>query len=216
MPRYKNTFSRWAAAYDEQVSRASVTGDWMFGGYDRVLDTIVAYCELEKNRYSTVLDIGTGTGNLAARFLERGLKIVGIDPSADMLRIGAAKYPAIKVMTGDFLKYPRSLEPADLIVSAYAFHHLTAREKTKAVPRVKKHLKPGGRIVLADFMFKNAAERECTAQTIRETNGGDILAGFKGEYPALYDDLVPLFEKEGFKVDGEQLTVSVWILRVRL
>jgi len=216
VPKHKKTFNRWASTYDEQVSRASATADWMFGRYDRVLDTVVAYCELEKNHYTSVLDIGTGTGNLAVRFLERGLQVVGIDPSPDMWKISAAKYPAIKVMTGDFLKYPRALKPADLIVSTYAFHHLTEKEKTKAIPRMKKLLKPGGRIVLADFMFKNAVERERIARSIRETTGTDIIGEFRNEYPALYDDLVLLFERESFKVDGEQLTVSVWIIRACL
>jgi putative AdoMet-dependent methyltransferase len=155
----------------------------MFGGYGRVMDTVVDYCELDKNDYHTILDIGCGTGNLAAGFLERGMQVVGVDPSPDMRRICSNKYPEMKVMTGDFLKYPRSLSPVDVIVSTYAFHHLTAKEKAKSVPLMKKHLKPGGRIVLADFMFKNAFERENTAKTIRESTGDDMLAAFKGEYP---------------------------------
>jgi putative AdoMet-dependent methyltransferase len=216
MPKYKKTFSRWSSTYDEEASNASSTEDWMFGGYARVLDTVVAYCELDKNHYSSVLDIGVGTGNLAARFLERGMQVIGIDPSPDMRNICVQKFPDIKVMTGDFLKYPRALKPVDLIVSAYAFHHLTEKEKAKFVPLMKKLLKPGGRIVIADFMFKNAIERERTTKSILEKSGDDILAAFEGEFPALFDDLVPLFEREGFKVDGEQLTVSVWIIRACL
>jgi putative AdoMet-dependent methyltransferase len=216
MPKFKKTFNQWSVTYDEEVSKASTTNQWMFGGYDRVLDTVVAHCELGKNSYNAILDIGIGTGNLAARFLGRGMQVVGIDPSPDMRNICAQKLPAIKVMAGDFLKYPRALKPVGLIVSAYAFHHLTEKEKARAVPKMKKLLKPGGRIVLADFMFKNAIERECTARSIHETTGDDILAAFEDEYPALFDDLVPLFENAGFKVDGKQLTVSVWILRARL
>jgi putative AdoMet-dependent methyltransferase len=216
MPKYKKTFSRWASTYDEEVSKASSTADWMFGGYDRVLDTVVVRCEPGKNNYASVLDIGVGTGNLAARFSRRGMQVVGIDPSPEMREICAQKFPAVKVMAGDFLKYPRALSPSDLVVSAYAFHHLTEKEKAKSVPRLKKLLKPHGRLVLADFMFKNALERERTAQSIKATSGDDVLTAFEGEYPALFNGLVPLFEREGFKVDGEQLTVSVWILRASL
>jgi putative AdoMet-dependent methyltransferase len=216
VPKFKKAFNLWAPAYDEEVTKASSTGQWMFGGYDRVLDTVVDYCELDKNDYHTVLDIGCGTGNLAARFLNRGLEVTGVDPSPDMRRICAGKYPGMKVMPGDFLKYPRSLSPVDLIVSTYAFHHLTEKEKAKSVPLMKKRLKPGGRLVIADFMFKNALEREQTARTIRETTGDDMPAAFEGEYPALYDGLLPLFQREGFMVDGQQLTLSVWILRASL
>ena len=199
MTRYKKTFNRWSSTYDEEVSKASSTADWMFGGYDRVLDRVVAYCDLDKTDCASVLDIGIGTGNLGSRFSRRGMQVFGIDPSPDMRNICAQKNPAVKVMPGDFLKYPRALNPVDLIISAYAFHHLTEKEKAKAIPRMKKLLKPGGRIVMADFMFKNSMEKERTARIIHETTGDDILTEFKAEYPGLYEDIVPLFEWEGFK-----------------
>ena len=210
------TFNKWASTYDSDVARASPTGHWMFGGYDRVLDKVVEYCGLEDNGYAAVLDIGIGTGNLAARFLSRGLRVMGIDPSVKMRKICRKKYPDIKVMAGDFLKYPRALPGFDLIVSAYTFHHLTAAEKARAVPLMKKLLKPGGRIVIADFMFRNTTEIGRTSQFILEKHNADMLAAFKDEYPGLYDDLVPVFANEGFKVDGEQFTVSVWIIRACL
>jgi putative AdoMet-dependent methyltransferase len=209
-------FNKWASIYDEQVSKVSLTDHWMFGGYDRVLDMVVEYYQLEENSDTSVLDIGIGTGNLAARFLSSGMRVTGIDPSAEMRKICGKKFPGIKVMTGDFLKYPRSLPKVDLIVSAYAFHHLTAAEKARAVPMMKKLLNPKGRIVIADFMFQNSATIGSTNQFIREKSGGDMVATFKDEYPGLYDDLTLVFEKEGFRVDGEQLTVSVWILRACL
>ncbi len=131
MPQDKFGFKQWAPHYDAQVAKASPTDEWMFGGYDRVLDKVVEYCRLEENSYSSVLDIGIGTGNLALAFYPHGIQVTGIDPSADMLKICRKKFPAIKVMKGDFLHYPRALEKLDLIVSAYAFHHLTRRKKLK-------------------------------------------------------------------------------------
>jgi putative AdoMet-dependent methyltransferase len=214
--KYDNVFNKWASVYDEQVSQASPTDDWMFGGYDRVLDKVVAYCGLVENSNTSILDIGSGTGNLAARFVEHGMQVIGIDPSAEMRKICRRKYPNIELMTGDFLKYPRALPKADLIVSAYAFHHLTAAEKAQAVPMMKRLLKPKGRIVIADFMFQNAASIDHTNQSIREKSGADMLAAFEDEYPGLYDDLSLILEKEGLRVDGEQLTVSVWIIRACL
>ncbi len=209
-------FNKWALTYDEQVYKASPTDEWMFGGYDRVLDKVVEYCRLDENNYTSVLDIGIGTGNLAARFLSRGMDVIGIEPSPEMRKICRKKYPGIKVFDGHFLKYPPSLQPFDLIVSAYAFHHLTAAEKTQAVPLMKKLLKPKGRIVIADFMFQNAAAISPTNQAILKKHNADMVATFKDEYPGLYGDLIAVFKKEGFKVDDEQLTVSVWILRACL
>jgi putative AdoMet-dependent methyltransferase len=216
MPRFKFTFNKWAATYDAEVSKASPTDEWMFGGYDRVLDRVVEYSETEKYDYTSILDIGTGTGNLAARFLKPGRRVYGTDPSRKMRQACSRKYPGIKVIAGDFLKYPRSLPPMDLIVSAYAFHHLTEAEKTRAVVLLKKHLKPGGLVIITDFMYRNTASVDVTAKAIREKWGGDITAAFKSEYPGYYDNLAAAFQKQGFRTDGEQLTVSVWIIRARL
>ncbi len=216
MPKDKFGFRKWAPTYDEQVAKASPTNEWMFGGYDHVLDKVVEYCQLGANDYSSVLDIGTGTGNLGARFLPHGLKVTGIDPSPDMLKICRKKFPAIKVMTGGFLKYPRALKKVDLIVSAYAFHHLTPEEKAKSVPLMKNLLNLKGRIVIADFMYQNTAAIETTNRIIREKYGGNMAQTFIDEFAGVYDDLTLAFKKEDFRVDGEQLTVSVWIIRACL
>jgi hypothetical protein len=69
---------------------------------------------------------------------------------------------------------------------------------------------------MADFIYRNAIEMERAARSIFETSGEDAIAAFKGEYPGLLDGLSPAFEKEGFSVDSEQLTVSVWIIRACL
>ncbi|MFA5309291.1 MAG: class I SAM-dependent methyltransferase [Dehalococcoidales bacterium] len=209
-------FAQWAPSYDDSVSRADLSGDWIFKDYGRVLDTVVAYCGLDENSYSSLLDIGCGTGSLAARFLSRGLQVTGIDPVAEMRRICRRQYPAVRVMAGDFLKIPPSLPRFDLIVSTYALHHLTAPEKAAAVPLLKKHLKPGGRVVIADLMFQNAAAENRIKQALREAGRADILADFAEEFPALYEELGILFQGEGFCFDGARLTDSVWLLRASL
>jgi putative AdoMet-dependent methyltransferase len=209
-------FNEWAQSYDEDVIKSARAGDWIFGDYARVLDKVVEYCQLEENSYFSVLDIGIGTGNLAARFLMRGMQVIGIDPSVKMRKICRRKYPGIRVLAGDFLKIPRSLPDVDLIVSAYAFHHLTAAEKAKAVPAMKKLLKPKGRIVIADLMFRNSVEEGRIKRTLRETGRTDVLEEFEDEYPALFEELALIFKTEGFFFDGERLTESVWILRATL
>jgi putative AdoMet-dependent methyltransferase len=209
-------FNQWASSYDEDIIEAARSGDWMFGDYNRVLDKVVEYAELDGNSYTTVLDIGIGTGNLAVRFITRGMQVVGIDPSVEMRKICHRKYPDIKVMAGDFLKIPRSLQQFDVILSAYAFHHLTASEKAKAIPVMKRHLKPGGRIIIADLMFQNAIEESRIKRDLREAGRDDILERLADEYPGDYEALAQLFQKEGFSVDGERLTESVWIIRACL
>ncbi|MHB8104809.1 MAG: class I SAM-dependent methyltransferase [Dehalococcoidales bacterium] len=209
-------FNKWASSYDEDIIKADRANDWIFSGYESVLNKVVEYCGLEDKNYSSVLDIGIGTGNLAKRFLPRGMRVIGIEPSAEMRKICRHKYPDIKVMAGDFLKTPRSLPNVDVIVSAYAFHHLTKAEKAKAIPVMKQLLKPKGRIVIADLMFQNAAEEKRIKQGLLKSDRADILEEFADEYPALFEELKLIFEAEGFSFKGERLTKSVWILRACL
>jgi len=209
-------FNQWAQSYDEDILNAARADHWIFRDYDRVLDKVVEYCQLEGNNYSSVLDIGVGTGNLAFRFLSRGMQVIGIDPSEEMRKICHHKYPDIKVVNGDFLKIPPSLPRVDLIVSAYAFHHLTAAEKEDSVLMMERFLKPKGRIVIADLMFRNAAEERRIKQSLCEAGRTDILEEFEDEYPGLFEELTLIFRSEGFSFRGERLTESVWIIRALL
>ena len=55
------------------------------------------------------------------------------------------------------------LPPAsvDLVVSSYALHHLSHRDKRVLVARAAQWLRPGGRLVIADMMFgRGASQRD--------------------------------------------------------
>jgi len=201
-----------AITHDDDVLDTARSASWIYQDYNRVLDKIVEYCDLEDNDYTTVIDIGIGTGNLAARFLTREMHVFGLDTSLEMRDICGQKYPEISVEEGDFLRIPLYLPPVDLIVSAYTFHHLTAAKKIDAILEMKRVLKPKGRIVIADLMFWNAAEERRIRQTLLETGRTEILAELEDKYPGLFEELTVAFNGEDFDFQGERLTESVWIL----
>jgi putative AdoMet-dependent methyltransferase len=205
-------FNEWAKSYDEDILNAARADNWIFRDYDRVLDKVVEYCHLAENKYTSVLDIGVGTGNLAARFVAPAMQVFGIDPSEEMRDICQQKHPEITVIDGDFLKIPLNIPHVDLIVSAYAFHHLTAVQKWEAVPLMKRFLNPKGRIVIADLMFRNAAEESRIKLALYKAGRTDILQEFEDEYPGLFEELTLIFTGEGFSFQGERLTESIWIL----
>ena len=209
-------FDNWAETYDKDIFDTSRPDQFTFREYHRVLDKVVEYADLESNSYSRVLDIGIGTGNLACLFLPYGLEITGIDPSPEMMKVCRCKYPEIPVMPGDFLNIPIPPQSIDLIVSTYAFHHLTAEEKAEAVQVMKRVLRPGGRVVIADLMFRNAAERSIIENEYLNAGRNDIVEEYENEYPGYFEDLVRVFDGAGFTTDGERLTESVWIIRALL
>jgi ubiquinone/menaquinone biosynthesis C-methylase UbiE len=205
-------FDAWAETYDNDVYDSSRPDQFTFRDYDRVLDRILALADLPHHSCSHLLDIGIGTGNLARRFLSTGITITGIDPSVRMREICRQKFPGITLMPGHFLDIPLPPESTDLIISSYAFHHLTAPEKTGAVGVMKSVLKPGGRIIIADLMFRNETERQRIERTYLEAGRPDVPAEYAGEYPGYYDDLAAALTSAGFTVRGEQQTEAVWII----
>jgi len=188
----------------------------MFGDYDRILDRVVECCDLARTRCSTVLDIGVGTGNLAARFLEKGLHVIGIDPSEEMRGICRQKHPEITVLAGSFLEIPIGDESVDVVASTYAFHHLTLAEKGIATPTMKRVLKPGGRVIIADLMFRDASEKERIIEGLHQVGCHDTADEIDDEYPALVDGLGNQFRHAGFDFLAEQLTPSVWVCSASL
>ena len=204
-------FDEWAKSYDKDVSEGTHQEDWVFEDYDRILDKVVEYCELSANHYLTVLDIGIGTGNLAAQFLGKGLHVIGIDPSKEMRKTCRQKYPQLEVKAGDFLNIPLPPRSVDVIISSYAFHHLTPGQKETSVSEMKRVLRVNGRIVIADLMFKNDSEEKQLKRGLRKSGRNDVLDVIEDEYFGLLDDLFHCFVKEGFNFRGEQLTPFVWI-----
>lgn len=79
-------FERWAADYDTSV-RGAGAEDFPFAGYDNALQRIVAAADVGPGM--RILDVGIGTGNLAALFAEARCEVWGVDFSAQMLKQAA-------------------------------------------------------------------------------------------------------------------------------
>jgi putative AdoMet-dependent methyltransferase len=150
-------FDEWAANYDRSVS------DWQtfpFIGYPGLLAAIVALAGPRPNL--SVLDLGTGTGNLAALFIYAGCDVWCTDFSEPMLAKARQKLPSARFVLHD-LRTPLPAEfdrPFDRIVSAYVFHHFELDEKIRILQSLAAHLAPAGRIVIGDIAFPDAAALE--------------------------------------------------------
>ncbi len=105
---------------------------------------------------SSVLDLGTGTGETLAAVLARhpGAVAVGVDKNEAML--GAARQRLAgapsRLRVAD-LTDPLPAGPFDLVVSALAIHHLDGPDKADLFARIAGVLRPGGRFVLGDVVI---------------------------------------------------------------
>ena len=65
-------FDGWAEDYDQSITN---TPNFPFTGYEKILNTVVELADPQPGM--RVLDLGTGTGNLALRFEALGCEIWG-------------------------------------------------------------------------------------------------------------------------------------------
>ncbi|MBN1580082.1 MAG: class I SAM-dependent methyltransferase [Anaerolineae bacterium] len=145
-------FDDWAENYDRSVESAG----GVFEGYAQVLDLIVRSANARSGM--CVLDLGTGTGNLAQHFIRLGCEVWGTDFSPAMLAKARPKIPQATLVEMDLLQdaWPGELDGQrfDRIVSAYVFHHFDLRTKVRLLERLADHtLADRGRIVIGDIAF---------------------------------------------------------------
>ncbi len=87
-PDRRHLFDDWARHYDDSVRSGQ---GCPFDGYDRVLDRILALAAPQPGM--DILELGIGTGNLAAHFAGTGVTLWGLDFSDEMLAQAREKLP---------------------------------------------------------------------------------------------------------------------------
>jgi tRNA (cmo5U34)-methyltransferase len=101
-----------------------------------------------------VLELGTGTGETAARILRLypEARLTGIDSSPYMLAAARAELGHDPMLIVARLEDPLPPGPYDLVFSALSVHHLDGEGKRDLFRRVARLLRPGGRFVLGDVV----------------------------------------------------------------
>ena len=183
-------FDRWALHYDKHVRSSPET--FPFAGYKQVLDEIVRRADV--NPGMRILDLGTGTGNLAERFIELGCSVWGIDFSREMLAQAKEKCPRATFFQGDLQgDWPAFFDHRfDRVVSAYALHHFDLPTKVQLIEQGIRLLEDPGRIVIGDISFETATAREQAHK--RWTDLWD-----ETEYYWAGDETVTLLNRRGFR-----------------
>jgi putative AdoMet-dependent methyltransferase len=156
-------FDAWAERYDTAVIASDET--FPFAGYQQLLAAAVQSAQPQPGM--RVLDLGIGTGNLAAPFLAAGCQVWGLDFSAAMLAQARARLPQLQLVQADLrAAWPLARRPFfDRIVSAYVLHEFDLPTKISLLRHAAAdHLAPNGLMVVADIAFATTAARTAAAQ----------------------------------------------------
>ncbi len=162
-------FDLWADGYDKAVGLSDEEDSYPFAGYKEVLGRI--FRQVMETSGASVLDIGFGTGTLAAKLYERGCQIYGQDFSPRILELAREKMPEARLYPGDFslgLAEPLQNQSYDYIIATYSLHHLTDAQKASFLPGLLDRLNGGGTLLIGDVAFETRSELEACRQEAGE------------------------------------------------
>jgi putative AdoMet-dependent methyltransferase len=200
----ESQFDRWAPSYDADVRDGA---GFPFDGYERVLNRTVELAGIQPGM--DVLELGPGTGNLTAR-LVAAAAVWAVDFSAEMLARAREKVPAARFAQAGLMDdYPPDFRrPFARVVSTYTFHELPLADKLTLLRRLAAgYLQPGGRIVIGDIGFPDAAALDAMRRA-----AGD---SWDEEHYWVMDEVTKSLAEAGFTINHEQLSSCGVVLSIK-
>ncbi len=204
---FVDIFDGWADSYEASVSGKDPEYRDVFEGYDSILNEVV-------NRISgnSVVEFGTGTGNLTAKLVEKDFSVIGIEPNEKMREMTAERFPKREIIDGDLLQFEIGKSQVDSIVSSFVFHHLTDEEKGMALKLYSTLLKENGKVVFADTAFITEEAKQDQIKKERSRNFHNVADDLEREYYTTIPILTKLFEEAGFQAHFSKMNDYVWIM----
>jgi demethylmenaquinone methyltransferase/2-methoxy-6-polyprenyl-1,4-benzoquinol methylase len=98
-----------------------------------------------------VLDLATGTGDLAIAASAAGASVVGLDLAPPMVRLARAKpaASAVRFLVGDMTALPLPPASVDVVTTGYGLRNVP--DLDRAIAEIARVLRPGGRFLSLDF-----------------------------------------------------------------
>lgn len=209
LPDNSRLFSRIAATYDFLNHLLSLN-------IDKRWRRELVRCASAKPK-DRILDICTGTGDVAIRFAENNQvgEIVGIDLSEEMLRIAAHKMRSngssgkVRLLKGDALNLPFDDGHFDIVTIAFGLRNI--EHHRKGICEMVRVLRHGGQLLILEFSppgydLFGTCYRLCL-NTIIPAVGG-VISGSSRAYRYLSssiagfpspDQIIRLMKTEGLK-----------------
>lgn len=202
---FVDIFDEWVHSYDASVSGKDPEYRDVFDKYEEILSAVAS------KSFGTIVEFGTGTGNLTAKLIDAGHSVIGIEPNKAMRTVTAKRFPELAILDGDLLKF-EAPEKVDTFVSSYVFHHLKDLEKENALVTYATILPVGGKIVFADTVFVSEEAKQAQITKERARGFNNVADDLEREYYTTIPVLTLAFENAGFDVQFEQMNDYVWLM----
>ena len=186
-------------SYDRRMDRFSR------GKVTRIKEAMVA----EIPERAKVLEIGCGTGELAAMLIARGATVTGFDLNPEMIEVAREKIEeeglGNRFTLGEMGVDGMDLFPSscfDAVVSTLSFSELSNDERRFTLRHAERVLKPGGLIVIADEVVPRTLLPKLVKACVRiPMLAATYLASGASTHPI--PDLPVEIEDAGFEVSKE-------------
>ena len=132
---------------------------------------------LEHCPLGSALDVGCGTGALAARLAAAGYEMTGVDPSSGMLDVLRERAPAVRAVQGSGTALPFDDASFDIVLSVATLHHIADPGAVRAtLAEMVRVARPGGRVLVWDHNPRNPYWARLMARVPQDT-GEERLVG---------------------------------------
>jgi tRNA (cmo5U34)-methyltransferase len=172
-------------------------------GYEELQEAVVG--ATAGARVSSVLELGTGTGETALRVRAQHPEVrwVGIDSSEAMLARARERLPDADLRL-QRLEDELPAGPFDLVLSALAVHHLDGAGKQDLFSRVSRVLQPHGLFVLGDGVVPPAGLE------------GPIDIDWVMDTPDSVEDQLAWLRAAGFEAEASSARIDLAVFSARL
>jgi len=151
--------SRISGMFDAIAGRYDLLNHLLSAGLDQSWRR-QAIDALELTGQETVLDLCTGTGDLALAAISeqrRARRVVGVDFSRAMLQIAKNKIavaPDIALLRGDATRIPLAASTVDAVTIGFGIRNV--EDPVAAFHEIGRVLRPGGRLAILEFSLPRA------------------------------------------------------------
>jgi ubiquinone/menaquinone biosynthesis C-methylase UbiE len=145
-------FDSWAPSYDKSLLQRVF--------FDRTHARVVRALRplLRGAAAPVVVDVGCGTGRLLSRLRSAfpSASLIGVDAAAGMIEVASRKpeLAGVHLVVASADALPFEDASCDVVVSTISFHHWS--DQAAGLRDVARVLRPGGNLVLVDFMTRGA------------------------------------------------------------